>query len=93
MAEDAKTNERCALKIMKRDMKCSNGKKLNDLFLNEVKVMKELSHPNLLSMLDYSGTSKAIKPDGNEIDVNYMALELAEGGELFDFISETGKFR
>lgn len=77
---------------MKRDNTSSKGRKLNNLFLNEVKVLKQLNHPNILKLHDYSNKSQALKPDGTKIDVNYMALEYAEGGELFDYISETGKF-
>lgn len=87
-----KTKERYAVKIMKRDQNTSKGKKLCTLFMNEVKAMKQLDHPNILKLIDYSDKSVAIKPDGNAVDVNYMVIELAEGGELFDFISETGKF-
>ena len=33
-----------------------------------------------------------MKDDGTVTNVSYIALEYAESGELFDYISETGKF-
>lgn len=54
--------------------------------------MKRCNHPNILKLLDYSEKSCAKKPDGAELEVNYIALEFAEGGELFEYIAETGKF-
>ena len=43
-------------------------------------------------MLNYSEGAVAIKPDESKVEVIYIALEYAEYGELFDFISETGRF-
>lgn len=77
---------------MKRD-KGSNKTKLQDIFLNEVRAMKRWKHPNILKCYGYSEDAIAKKPDGTELEVNYAALEYAEGGEFFEYIAETGKFK
>ena len=79
-----------ALKIMKR------GPAVSDSFLNlvenEIKMMEKLDHPNLVKLVDYSDSDSYMKEDGSKKDVFYMALELCSGGELFDFIAQTGAF-
>jgi len=63
-----------------------------DMFYNEINVMKELNHPHILNLLNYSAKEKATKKDGSTLNVAYTALEYAEAGELFDYVAETGKF-
>lgn len=66
--------------------------KLNQIFYNEVKAMKALDHPNIIKLVEYSDKSDAIKEDGTKINVNYIALEYAENGEVFDYVAQSGKF-
>jgi len=76
---------------MKREDKQNSGK-LNDIFYNEVACMKQLNHLNIIRLVDYSDKSTAIKENGSKINVNYIAMEYAENGELFDYVAQTGKF-
>lgn len=62
------------------------------MFLNEVICLEKFDHPNILKAYGHSESSIAIKPNGKEIEVMYLALEYAENGELFDYIAETGVF-
>lgn len=78
------------MKLMKRDK--SANSKLNEIFYNEIKCMQALRHPNLVEMVKHSDKSVAIKEDGSELPVNYIAMDYAENGEIFDFIAESGKF-
>ena len=79
-----------ALKIMMReDTKDSS---LDKIFLNESEIMKKLDHPNIIKLLGSSSKSNAIREDGPELPVNYIAMEYAENGEIFEFISESGRF-
>jgi len=57
---------------------------------NEVKIMVNLDHKNIVNYIDY-GQEKYNKPKGSKT-VDYIAIELAEKGELFDFISNSGAF-
>lgn len=84
--------EELALKIMKRE-NTEHGKDLQSLFDNEVNFMKKLDHPNIIRLLDCSDKATAKKKDGRSMNINYMALEYAENGEIFDYVAETGAFK
>ena len=58
--------------------------------MTEVEAMSKLQHENVLQTIEYGeGTYK--KKNGSKT-VDYIVLELAKGGELFDFIAMTGRF-
>lgn len=65
---------------------------LQEIFDDEVDALKNLEHPNILKLLKHSNKGVAKRSDGSQLDVNYMCIEYAEGGELFEYISETGAF-
>lgn len=90
LGQHQETGEPAALKIMKRDENISDA--FMQLVINEVKTMRELDHPNLVKLLDFSDSDQFKKESGEVKDVFYMALELCSGGELFDFIAQTGRF-
>jgi serine/threonine protein kinase len=90
LAKDPHGNK-VALKIMKRTPERARSKDF-DMFYNEINVMKKMDHPNILKLVSYSEKEKATKNDGTTLNVAYTALEFAEGGELFDYVAETGKF-
>ena len=57
----------------------------------EVDAMKELKHLNIVEMISH-GQAEYIKANGKKKTVYHIVLEIADGGELFDYISECGKF-
>lgn len=63
------------------------------IFDEEIEAMKELDHPYLVKMMDY-GFDKTLArhPGGKSKQSAFLALELCDGGELFDFLAETGNF-
>jgi len=90
LAKHSETGAICALKVMKNAGGYDTS--MMDLVRNEITVMKELDHQNLVKLIDYNEDATYIKANGTEVKVFYLALELVNGGELFDFIAETGKF-
>ena len=55
-------------------------------------IMTSIKHENITNVACI-GKGPYDKQDGNEPkDVVFIVMELAEKGELFDFISDTGKF-
>ncbi len=62
------------------------------MMLVEVKTMANLSHLNILKQIGFNDNGLLIKKDGREVPVFYAVIELAPGGELFDYISLTDRF-
>ena len=58
--------------------------------------MQKLNHPNLTKLIDagrteYHTTDKA----GNKIEsyeIDFIALQICSGGELFNFVANSGEF-
>ncbi|XP_018335068.1 serine/threonine-protein kinase GL21140 [Agrilus planipennis] len=72
------TNKIYALKIIDKS-KC-RGKE--DMIDNEVKIMKKLNHPNIMSLISDEDTKTML----------YLICEFVDGGDLFDAITEQQKF-
>jgi len=64
---------------------------MKELVMTEVKAMAELKHPNVINQIEY-GTDTYKKTSGKEKVVDYIVLEIANGGELFDFVAISGRF-
>ena len=63
------------------------------IFDEEIEAMKELDHPYLVKMLDYGFDEKLERHPGGKCKQSaFLALDLCTGGELFDFLAETGNF-
>lgn len=88
-ANHTETGQEVALKIMKRS---GVSEAFQKQVKNEINVMKELSHKNIITLVDYSDEAQYTLPDGRTMEVYYIALELAENGEVFDFVAQTGRF-
>jgi len=55
--------------------------------------LRELEHPNIVRLINSDPEAAILDENGNEIKRTfYMALELCSGGEIFDFVAQTGKF-
>lgn len=52
--------------------------------------MSQLNHKFIVKYLNH-GQKEYVKPSGTKM-VSYIALEIAELGELFDFVANTGAF-
>jgi serine/threonine protein kinase len=91
LAKHKQTGNMVALKIIKDETTTTSAN--YDTFKTEIEVMSEISHPNIINMLSHS-TDGVIHSASGDIKENtiYLTLELASGGELFDFIAQTGSF-
>ena len=72
------TNEKYALKIIDRSKLKGKEKMLED----EIRIMKQCSHPNIVKLFDDFHADKEI----------YLVMELVPGGDLFDAISTAVRF-
>ncbi|CAI2359201.1 unnamed protein product [Moneuplotes crassus] len=80
------TNEKAAIKIIQNYDFADHL----ELIETEVEALKSLSHINITKILD-SGISE-LKTSSKSKEVYFIALELAHGGELFDFLMLTEPF-
>ena len=78
-----------AIKIMK---KARIDYKFEEMVTSEVKIMSHLNHPNIVNFMEYNQDGVDEKKNGTKIPVSYIVLELATGGELFDYVATTGRF-
>lgn len=86
LAMDTETGRKVAVKIMNDNI----DPKMKELVMTEVKAMEPLKHLNIVSQIEY-GNGVYEKPTKKK-DVSYIVLELALGGELFDFVAISGRF-
>jgi serine/threonine protein kinase len=80
-----------AIKILKKGDPRMDAKFL-ELVMTEVETMSKLSHPNIVNLIEYSKDAFVEKEDGTKYPVICIGLELATGGELFDYVALTGRF-
>merc|ERR1712227_385129 len=78
--EDRVTGGKFAAKIISR--KSVKSEVLLDTFIREVKVLKELDHPNIMKIHEYFQDNEYF----------YLISDLYEGGELFDEIVRRVRF-
>ncbi len=85
---DPETEQHHALKILKKNCTFADDKTLRA----EVSILSKLSHKNIIKIFEVQENADYIKRDGSVKKVTYMALELADGGELFDYVANTGVY-
>jgi serine/threonine protein kinase/ligand-binding sensor domain-containing protein len=70
-ATNIETNEKWAVKILHPDLVESEASSV-DRFLNEVRIMSQIDHPNIVKAVDFNFAKGAV----------YLAMELLEGNNL-----------
>jgi len=91
LAVDKESGNQVAVKILKKGNP-NLDHKFVELLMTEVQVMAQLSHLNIVNLIEYSTSGFVEKSNGKKEEVIYIALELAKGGELFDYVASTGRF-
>ena len=59
---------------------------------DEIKILSQLNHPNIIKILAARENSKLVKVNGSTAQVSYIVLEYAYSGEVLPYILETGVF-
>ncbi|XP_074029199.1 serine/threonine-protein kinase GL21140 [Leptinotarsa decemlineata] len=78
LCKDVTTNKEYALKIIDKS-KCK-GKE--DMIENEVKILRKVHHPYIMSLIEETDTKNML----------YLVCEYVKGGDLFDTITVAQKF-
>jgi len=60
--------------------------------INEARTMAELNHPNIVRLLENRIYEHIDKENGTKKPAISIALELATGGDLFDYVALSGRF-
>lgn len=55
----------------------------SESIMNEIEVLSELDHPNIIRIFEYYESKNSL----------YLITEYLDGGELFDIISERDNFK
>lgn len=77
LVEDNATKAKYAVKAFSKDYLSTQNKGKESL-VNEILIMKELVHPNIMKLEEVHESQNSI----------YLILELLEGGELLNYITE-----
>jgi serine/threonine protein kinase len=91
LGEHMDTMEKAAIKILKKGDPRLDPEFLK-LVMTEVQTMQHLKHPNIVNLKDYAPSAFVEKENGSKYEVICIALELATGGELFDYVATGGAF-
>ena len=84
---DTESGRKVAIKVMHQNMSEQDKK----LVMTEVEALQGLKHQNIIQQIE-TGTAEYKKTSGKTRTVSYIVLELALGGELFDFVAISGRF-
>jgi len=53
----------------------------------EVDILSKVDHPNIIKVYDVKINATEVKPSGKKKKKTFIVLELAQGGELFDYVA------
>lgn len=84
LARDS-TNQRFAIKLL------HDNEEFLSLIKAEVETLKKLSHPNIVNLIE-EGNGVMSNSKKQDKSVDYIVLELVNGGDLFDFVCNSGRF-
>jgi len=82
------TNNYCAIKIIKHSHPSLNMKTLK----KEIEILAELKHPNIVNLLEFHESIDYVKKNGQSYKVVAIFMELVPGGELFEYVADSGRF-
>lgn len=83
LVENKASKDKFAVKAFSKDYLLGQ-KKGKESLMNEINIMKELTHENVMRLYEVHESQNSI----------YLILELLEGGELLDYISKNkGKMK
>lgn len=82
------SNQYFAVKIIKHSHPSLNLKTLK----KEIEMLSLLKHPHIVNLVDFYESVDYVKKNGAMYKAVAIAMELAPGGELFEFVADSGKF-
>jgi serine/threonine protein kinase len=83
------TEHNVALKLIDKSKLTNRAKEMLE---REITAMKAVYHPNTLQLIDVELDATYPKKNGATRQVALLVIEMAHGGELFDYLMHTGPF-
>ena len=80
-----------ALKIFRLDNPQFNERAFK-LLKEEVDATTQLDHQHVVKYFEFKERATMIKSSGQQVEVAYIAQEMIAGGELFDYVANSGPF-
>ena len=84
---DTETGRKVAIKILLDNI----DEKTKELVMTEVQAMSVLDQANVIKQIEF-GVGTYEKNNGKSKEVQYIVMELAICGEVFDFVAISGRF-
>jgi serine/threonine protein kinase len=84
LGQHVDTGKRYAVKILK-DV-------FNKFISNEIETLNKIQHENMVNLIEFLPNVDYVKKNGTTKKVTAIVLELAPGGEVFEFLFRTGRF-
>jgi serine/threonine protein kinase len=69
-----------------------NNKKAMDLLKKEVEACDKLQYKHIVKYHEFKEEASMVKSNGESVPVAYIAQEAIQGGELFDYVANSGAF-
>jgi len=85
---EAASNQYYAVKIIKHSHPSLNLKTLK----KEIEILSQLKHTNIVNLIDFSESADYVKKSGQTYKAVAITMELAPGGELFEYVADSGRF-
>jgi len=58
----------------------------------EITVLSTLKHTNIVNLIEYVESGDYVKKNGKSYKALGIVMELVPGGELFEYVADTGRF-
>jgi serine/threonine protein kinase len=85
---DPSANQYAAVKIIKHSHPSLNLKTLK----KEIEILSELKHPNIVNLVEFHESAEYVKKNGQSYKAVAIVMELVPGGELFEYVADSGRF-
>jgi serine/threonine protein kinase len=85
---DPANNQYFAVKIIKHSHPSLNLKTLK----KEIEILAALKHPNIVNLIEFQESADYVKKNGQSYKAVAIVMELVPGGELFEYVADSGRF-
>jgi serine/threonine protein kinase len=85
---DSTSNQYCAVKIIKHSHPSLNLKTLK----GEIEILSALKHENIVNLIEFHESVDYIKKNSQTYKCVAIVMELVPGGELFEYVADSGRF-